>query len=512
MEEKKLIDFYELTMAYCDFKNGKANEISYFDVYFRKNLDNGGYNISGGLDEIIDYILNLRFDKSDIEYLRSTKQFDEDFLNYLENFKFSGDIYAIEDGTAIFPNEPIITVKANCIEAQLLETDLLNRFNHATMIATKSRRIVEEAKGRAVMEFGARRAQGGDGAVIGAKYAYIAGAVGSSCYETGKRYGITLLGTMAHSHIMKYNSEYDAFLDYAKVYPNNAIFLVDTIDTLKSGVKNAIAVAKDYLIPNGYRLKGIRLDSGDLAYLSKQARKMLDDAGLQDCQICVSNALDEYLIKDLLEQNAPIDSFGVGENLITSKNCPVFSGVYKLAMQQVNGRDIPKIKISENVEKITNPAYKKVYRFYDKQTKKALGDLVALASEDIAKDRITIFDEKENWKQTTLTNYEVKELQVPIFINGELVYNRPSIEQVRAKVDEEMSTLWEEIKRLSNPHKYYVDISKDLLDLKQNLIWNNKSKFVDLVQLNSKDKQFDDKKQFDDRQINIKNENLEKSR
>lgn len=487
MENKKLIDFYELTMAYCDFKNGKKDETSYFDVYFRKNLDNGGYNISGGLDEIIDYIQNLHFDKADIEHLRKTGQFDEEFLSYLANFKFSGDIYAVEDGTVIFPNEPIITVKANNLEAQILETDLLNKFNHASMIATKSRRIVEEAKGRGVMEFGARRAQGGDGAMIGAKYAYIAGAVGTSCYETGKKYNIPLLGTMAHSHIMKYASEYDAFLAYAKVYPNNAIFLVDTIDTLKSGVKNAIAVAKDYLMPNGYRLKGIRLDSGDLAYLSKKARKMLDDAGLNDCQICVSNSLDEYLVKDLLAQNAPIDSFGVGENLITSKNCPVFGGVYKLVAEEgENGQIVPKIKISENVEKITNPGYKKVYRFYDNETGKALGDVVALANEVIPKNCYTLFDEKENWKRLTIENYTVKELQVPIFVGGKLIYRKPSINETRAKVDAEMQTLWDEIKRLNNPHKYYVDLSKDLLELKQTLIWNSKSKLIDINKLNVK--------------------------
>lgn len=500
---KKLIDFYELTMAYCDFKNGKANETSYFDVYFRKNLDKGGYNICGGLEEIIDYVQNLKFDKDDIEYLRSLNQFDEDFLNYLENFKFTGDIYAVEDGTIIFPNEPIITVKANAMEAQLLETDLLNRFNHGSMIMTKTRRIVEEAKGRGVMEFGARRAQGGDAATIGAKYAYLAGAIGTSCYETGKRFKAPLLGTMAHSHIMKYNSEYEAFLAYAKVYPNNAIFLVDTIDTLKSGVKNAIQVAKDYLIPNGYRLKGIRLDSGDLAYLSKQARKMLDDAGMSDCQICVSNSLDEYLIKDLLEQGAPIDSFGVGENLITSKNSPVFGGVYKLVAEQNKDKIIPKIKISENVEKITNPGYKKVYRFYDKDTNIALGDVVALADEKIDENTYTIFDEKENWKRTTLTNYKVRELQVPIFIGGKLVYEKPTYEEIRNKVNFEMGTMWEEIKRLTNPHKYYVDLSQNLYDLKQTLIWNNKSKCVDLnKQINvAKEKESDERIVRQDRGI-----------
>ena len=470
---KKLIDFYELTMAYTDFKNGKSDEICYFDVYFRKNLDNGGYNIVGGISEIIEYINNLKFDEEDIECLKSTQQFDDDFLNYLQNFKFGGDIYAIPDGTIVFANEPIITVKAKAIEAQILETDLLNRFNHATMIATKTTRIVNQAQGKAVMEFGARRAHGLDAAVIGAKYAYIGGAVGTSCYQTGLEFNVPLLGTMAHSHIMKYEDEYQAFLAYAKTYPNNCILLVDTIDTLKSGVVNAIKVAKNYLEPNGYRLKGIRLDSGDLAYLSKCARKMLDENDMQDCQICVSNSLDEYIIKDLLEQKAPIDSFGVGENLITSKSCPVFNGVYKLVATENNGVITPKIKISENVEKITNPTYKKVYRFYDKNTNIALADLIAVASEQIPTDEITIFDEKENWKQTTLKNYVVKELQVPIFKNGQQVYVEPTVEQIRMKVKEELNTVWEEVKRLNNPHKYYVDLSKNLYDLKQNLLYKH---------------------------------------
>lgn len=494
---KKLIDFYELTMAYSDFKNGKENETSYFDVYFRKNLDNGGYNICGGLDEIIDYIQNLKFTQEDIDYLKSTKQFDDEFLQYLKNFRFTGDIFAIPDGTVVFPNEPIITVRASTLEAQIIETDLLNKFNHASMIATKARRIVEEAKGRGVMEFGARRAQGGDGAMIGAKYAYISGAVGTSCYETGKRYNIPLLGTMAHSHIMKYNSEYEAFLDFAKTYPNNAIFLVDTIDTLNSGVKNAIAVAKDYLIPNGYRLKGIRLDSGDLTYLSKKARKMLDDAGLTDCQICVSNSLDEYLIKDIIEQGAKIDSFGVGENLITSKNCPVFGGVYKLVAQEKENQILPKIKISENVEKITNPDYKKVYRFYDNTTGMALGDVVALANEEISDDAYELFDEKENWKRITLKNYTVKQLQEPIFIGGKLVYERPTIQQTRQRVNCEMASLWDEIKRLNNPHKYYVDLSQNLYDLKQKLIWNAKSRVMNINEIGKNQNEKRNKKEIE---------------
>ena len=469
----KLIDFYELTMAYTDFKTNKYQEKCYFDIFFRKNLDKGGFNVVCGLDDIIDYILNLKFDDSDIAYLRSLNTFSEDFLTYLSNFKFRGSIYAIPDGTPIFPQEPIITVYGNTIEAQLIETDLLNRFNHGSLIASKSRRIVNEAKGRTIMEFGARRAQGTDAAVNGAKFAYIAGAAGTSCYQTGKRYHIPLLGTMAHSHIMKYANEYDAFMAYAKVFPTNSIFLVDTNNTLKSGIPNAIKVAYDYLIPNGYRLKGIRLDSGDLAYLSKQARVMLDDAGLTDCKISVSNALDEQLIKDLLEEGAQIDSFGVGENLITSKNDPVFDGVYKLCAMEVDGKIIPKIKVSESIAKVTNPGYKRLYRFYDQNTGYALGDLIALADEVIPVDEYILFDENETWKQTKIVNYKIRELQVPIFINGELVYQQPSLIQRRNYCEAQMNTLYPEIQRINNAHKYYVDLSVTLLKLKRDLIYQS---------------------------------------
>lgn len=468
---KKLIDFYELTMAYSDLKNGKSNEKCYFDVFFRKNLDNGGYNIACGLDEIIEYIENLKFDLKDIDYLRSLNTFDEEFLDYLKNFSFKGDIYGVPDGTVIFPNEPCITVCANAMEAQIIETDLLNRFNHGSLIATKTRRIVNEAKGRGIMEFGARRAQGSEAATVGAKYAYIAGCIGTSCYETGKRYGIPLLGTMAHSHVLKYENEYDAFTAYAKAFPENSVFLVDTNNTLKSGVPNAIRVAKDYLMPNGYRLKGIRLDSGDLAYLSKKAREMLDDAGLNDAKICVSNALDERLIKDLLTQGAPIDSFGVGENLITSKSCPVFGGVYKLAAICENGEIVPKMKISENAGKMTNPGYKKVYRFYDNKTGYALGDLIALYDEEIPKDSYTLIDEKEEWKQTKIKNYTVRELQVPIFKNGKLVYNQPTIKERKEICNKEMKTIYPEIERINNPHTYYVDLSEKLMALKKDMLF-----------------------------------------
>ena len=469
----KLIDFYELTMAYTDFKNDKMHEKCYFDVFFRKNLSEGGFNIACGLDDIIEMIENFGFNDKDINYLRSLKTFDEEFLEYLRNFRFRGDIYAVEDGTPIFPQEPIITVIGNAIETQLIETDLLNRFNHGCLIATKARRIINETKDKAVMEFGARRAQGRDAAVFGAKFAYIAGVVGTSCYQAGKNYGIPILGTMGHSHIMKYGSEYEAFLAYAKIFPNNSIFLVDTIDTLRSGVPNAIKVAHDYLIPNGYRLKGIRLDSGDLAYLSKQTRIMLDEANMQDCKISVSNSLDERSIKDLLEEGAQIDAFGVGEKLITSKDDPVFDGVYKLAALEKDGMIIPKIKVSETKAKLTNPGYKKLYRFYDKNTGYALGDLIALADEVIPLDEYVLFDENENWKQTKISNYVVKELQVPIMKNGETIYKVPTLDQRRAYCQSQIDTLYPEVLRINKAHNYYVDLSQALLDLKRDLIYKS---------------------------------------
>lgn len=475
MENRKLIDFYLLTVSYSDMINENLNQKSYFDLFYRKNPDNAGYSISAGLDNIIEYIQNLKFNEDDIEYLRSLKKFDERFLKYLKDFKFAGDIYAIPDGTVIHPGEPCITVYANTIEAQLIETDLLNKFNHGSLIATKSRRIVNELKGKTLIEFGARRAQGGDAAIEGAKYSYIGGSIATSCYEAGKKYGLPLKGTMPHSHVMKHNTEYESFLAYARAFPDDSIFLVDTIDTLRSGIPNAIRVAKEYLIPNGHRLQGIRLDSGDLSYLSKQVRIMLDEAGLEDCIICVSNSLDEVLIKDLHEQVSPIDSFGTGENLITSRSCPVFGGVYKLVAIEENNKIIPKIKISENIEKITNPGYKKVYRFYDNNTGFALGDVIALAHEIIPEDTYTLVDERDDWKQTTLTNYTVKQLQVPIFKNGELVYNQPSLKDTREHCEQEVNTLYPEIKRINNPHKYYVDLSLELLKLKKDLLLYNKN-------------------------------------
>ena len=467
---KKLIDFYELTMAYSDFKNNRGNDIVYFDVFFRKNIDDSGYSVFGGLQEIIDYLNNVKFDKDDLDYLRSLNTFDEDFLDYLSNFKFSGDVYSFLDGDIIFPNETCIRVKAPLIEAEIIETDLLNRFNHASLISSKASRIVSSAKDRGVMEFGARRAQGGDAAYIGAKYACIAGCIGTSCYEAAKKFDLPLLGTMAHSHIMKYESEYEAFLAYAKTFPHNSVFLVDTIDTINSGLMNAIKVHKEYLVPNGYRLKGIRLDSGDLAYLSKKCREILDKNDMKDCKICVSNSLDEHLIKDLLDQGAKIDSFGVGENLITSRSTPVFGGVYKLVAVTKDNEISPCIKISDNEIKITNPGVKKVYRFFDKETNYALADLLALEDEVINENEYEIFDEKCTWKRKVLTNYYIKEMLQPIFIKGKQVYEVASVSESKQYHENELNKIYPEVKRLFNPSKYYVDLSKKLYDLKYNLI------------------------------------------
>lgn len=465
-----LADFYEFTMSNGFFAKNMTNKVAYFDVFFRKIPDNGGYVIFSGLEQIIDYIKNLKFDTDDIEFLKSTKKFSNEFLDYLSNFKFTGDIWAIPEGTVVFPNEPLITVRAPIIEAQILETFILLLINHQSLIATKASRIVASAKGRPVMEFGARRAHSIDAAFLGARAAMIGGCVGTSCTLTAKEFNVPALGTMAHSFIQSFDTEYDAFKAYAECYPNDCTLLIDTYDTINSGIVNAIKIFNEVLVPNGYRPKGVRLDSGDLAYLSKQVRKILDDAGFPDCKICVSNSLDEFLISSLLEQGAQIDSFGVGENLITAKSDPVFGGVYKLVANEADGKIVPKIKISENVAKITNPGFKKVYRFYDKQSNKALADVLTLHDEKIPEDNYKIFDPENPWKEKMLTNYTVRPLQEHIFKNGELVYHSPSLTEICEKSKKELETLWPEMKRLKNPHKYYVDLSKSLWDLKNELL------------------------------------------
>ena len=466
-----LCDFYELTMANGYFEKGMQDQICYFDVFFRKIPDGGGYAICCGLDSMIEYIENLKFTDEDIEFLRSKNCFDEKFLEYLRTFKFTGDIYAVKEGSVVFPNEPLVTVRAKAIEAQFIETYLLLAFNHQSLIATKTNRIVNAAKGHPIMEFGARRAQGESGAILGARSAYIAGVVGSANTITDLRYQVPSLGTMANSWIQMFDSEYEAFKAYCEVYPNNVTLLVDTYNVLKSGVPNAIKVIKEVLWPKGIKKCAIRLDSGDMTYLSKKARIMLDEAGLTDCKIVASNSLDEYIITELLNEGAKIDSFGVGERLITAKSDPVFGGVYKLTAVEKDGKIIPKIKISENSAKIINPGHKKIVRFYDNVSGKALADLLCLAHEEIdTSNDYTIFDPVETWKTKTIYDYHIKELQVPIYKDGKLVYDRPGIEEIRAYCKQEVDSFWDEVKRLVNPHKYYVDLSKELWDLKDSLL------------------------------------------
>lgn len=408
-------DFYEYTMANGYFNKNMQDRIAYFDVFFRKVPDEGGYAIVAGLEQIINYIRNLSFDEEDISYLRKQNKFSEEFLSYLENFRFTGDIWAIPEGTVVFPNEPLITVKAPIIQAQLLETMLLLTTNHQSLIATKTSRIVKEAQGRPVMEFGARRAHGINAAVEGARAAIIGGAVGTSCTLSAKEFNVVASGTMAHSWIQSFESEYEAFKAYAELYPDDCTFLIDTYNTIESGLPNAIKVFNEVLKPKGYRPKAVRLDSGDLAYLSKKVRKILDEAGYEDCKICATNSLDEYLIKSLIEQDAKIDLFGVGENLITAKSEPVFGGVYKLVALEKDKKIVPKIKVSENTAKVTNPSFKKVYRFYDNETKKAIADVITLADEIIDEREYMIFDPQNPWKKKVLKDYSIRLLQEKIF-------------------------------------------------------------------------------------------------
>ncbi len=467
-----LCDFYELTMGNGYLKSGMKDRICYFDIFFRKIPDGGGFAIAAGLEQVIDYIKNCLFPEEDIEFLRSKNTFSEDFLNYLRNFHFSGDIYAVPEGTPVFPHEPLLIVRAPAIEAQLVETYLLLILNHQSLIATKANRIVRAAQGRAISEFGSRRAQGADGAILGARAAYIAGCTGTACTLTDKEYGVPATGTMAHSWVQMFDDEYTAFKTYCELYPTNSTLLVDTYNVLKSGVPNAIRAFKEVLLPRGITKCAIRLDSGDITYLSKKARKMLDEAGLTDCKIVASNSLDENIIRDLLLQGAQIDAFGVGERLITSKSDPVFGGVYKLAaIENQNGRIIPKIKISENAAKITNPHFKKVYRLFENDTGKAIADLICVHDETIDESKpLELFDPDYIWKRKTLTNFTAKELLIPIFKNGVCVYDSPSVDKIRSYCQEQIDLQWDEVKRFENPHNYYVDLSKKLWDIKQELL------------------------------------------
>ena len=470
-----LCDFYELTMSQGYFATGYKDRIAYFDLFFRRCPDGGGFAIAAGLEQIVQYIQELHFSEADIQYLRERSLFSEEFLAYLKNFKFTGDIWAVPEGTPMFPNEPIITVRAPAIEAQLIETYMLLCINHQSLIATKANRIVRAAEGRTVLEFGSRRAQGPDAAILGARAAYIGGCHGTACTISDQMFGVKAGGTMAHAWVQMFDSEYEAFKAYVQMYPNNATLLVDTYNTLKSGVPNAIRVFNEVLKPKGITKCGIRLDSGDMAYLTQKARKMLDDAGWTECQISVSNSLDEYIIRDLLRQDAKIDLFGVGERLITARSEPVFGGVYKLvAVENSDGSVTPKIKISENVAKITNPHYKKLYRFFGNDTGKAIADYLAIYDEviDDSKD-MEIFDPDATWKRKNVYNFTAKELQIPVFVKGELVYELPTLEQIRSYCREQVDTLWDEIKRFDNPQTYYVDLSQKLWDIKYGLLEKN---------------------------------------
>jgi nicotinate phosphoribosyltransferase len=462
-----LTDFYELTMANGYFETGMADDIAFFDLFFRKIPDGGGFAIMAGLDQLIGYLKNLNFDERDMEYLREKDMFSEGFLNYLKDFKFECDVWAVPEGTPVFPGEPLVTVRGPVIQAQFIETIMLLAINHQSLIATKANRIVRAAQGRSVMEFGTRRAHGGSGAVHGARAAYIGGCIGTACAVAERDFKVPAMGTMAHSWVQMFPSEYESFKAYAEVYPDNCILLVDTYNVLKSGIPNAIKVFKE-MKP---QKMGIRIDSGDVTYLTKKARAMLDKAGLKECSIVVSNSLDEYIIRDVIGQGACIDSFGVGERLITSKSEPVFGGVYKLAALEKDGVLVPKMKISENVEKITDPGFKTVYRLFDKDTDKAIADVITLDHENIPEgSEYEIFDPKVIWKRKKVSNFYAKNLRVPIFLKGVCVYESPDIDNIRDYCKEQIDTLWEEILRFENPHEYYVDLSKDLWELKTKLI------------------------------------------
>ena len=466
-----LLDFYELTMANGYFLSGKQDEIAYFDVFFRDIPDGGGYAIAAGLEEVIDYIKNLKFTEEDIAYLRAKNLFDERFLEYLANFRFTGDIYAMPEGTPIFPREPIMVVRAPTMEAQLIETFVLLALNHQSLIATKASRIVRAAKGRVVSEFGARRAQGAESSIYGARAAYIGGCHSTSNTIADRDFGVNASGTMAHAWVQMFDTEYEAFEAYCRIYPNNATLLIDTYNVMKSGLPNAIRAFKEILVPQGIHDFAVRLDSGDITYLTKKIRKKLIEEGLPECKIVVSNSLDEHIIRDIINQGAEIDGFGVGERLITAKSNPVFGGVYKLVAMEKGGEIIPKIKVSENPEKITNPHFKKVYRIYDNESNEAVADLLCIHDEILdEKEPIEIFHPQHTWKRKTLTNYHLRELLVPIFINGECVYESPSTEEIREYCKDQIAHLWDEVKRFENPHIYYVDLSQRLWDLKQKML------------------------------------------
>ena len=467
-----LCDFYELTMANGYFQTGLKDRICYFDVFYRSVPDKAGFALTAGLAQVVEYVQELHFDEADLEYLRSKNCFSEEFLSFLADFRFTGDIWAMPEGTPVFPGEPMLIVRAPAIQAQFIETFILLTVNHKSLIATKSNRIVRAAEGRPVAEFGSRRAQGADGALLGARASYIAGCSATACTMADQRFGSPATGTMAHSWVQMFPDEYTAFKTYCQLYPKNATLLVDTYNVLKSGVPNAIRAFREVLLPQGIKKCGIRLDSGDLTYLSQRARQMLDEAGLNECKIVASNALDEYIIRDLVRQNARIDSFGVGERLITSRSEPVFGGVYKLAaIEDERGTIIPKIKISENAAKITTPHFKKVYRIFSRDTGKAEADLICLHDEEFDFSQpLELFDPDATWKRKVFDDIEARELLVPVFQGGELVYQVPDLQTSRAYCQRQVDALWDEVKRFENPHNYYADLSQKLWDIKQGLL------------------------------------------
>ena len=466
-----LTDFYELTMANGYFQNGFADRIAYFDLFFRKVPDEGGFAIMAGLEQLIDYLKDLHFTEEDIAFLRGKGIFDEAFLQFLQSFSFSCDVWAVPEGTPVFPHEPIVTVRGPVIQAQFIETMVLLAINHPSLIATKANRICRAAKGRPVMEFGSRRAQGYDGAVYGARAAYIGGCAGTACTLCERDFGIPALGTMAHSWVQMFDSELSAFRAYARAYPDNCTLLVDTYHTLKSGIPNAIRVFQEEILPRGFRPAGVRIDSGDITYLSKKARKMLDEAGFPDCKIVASNSLDELIIQDMLLQGAKVDSFGVGERLITAASTPIFGGVYKLVAVEEEGEIVPKIKLSENVTKITTPGFKTTWRLLDRDSGKAIADVVTGFEENIDDRKpYTIFDPEHTWKRKTVTNFIARQLLVPVFEKGKCVYVSPSVDEIKAYCAEQVGTLWDEVLRFENPHAYYVDLSQQVWKQKQRLL------------------------------------------
>ncbi|NLC96715.1 MAG: nicotinate phosphoribosyltransferase [Erysipelotrichaceae bacterium] len=475
LNKTMMTDLYEITMAQTYFDDKAFDKIVYFDGFFRVLPLESGYAIMSGVDNIIDYIQNINFDNDDIEYLRSTNKFTEDFLDYLSKFKFNGDVWIVPDGTVVFGNEILITVRASLIEAQIIETTILSYLNSCIKYTTAARRLVEASNGKPIMEFGARRADGPEAAVLASKCAFIAGCVGTSNVMAGKIYDIPVMGTMAHSMISAEDEEYDAFMKYAKSFPDDANFLIDTYDTIKSGIVNSIKVTKDFLIPNGYRLKSVRIDSGDLSYLSKQVRKILDEEGMEDTKIVLSNSIDPYTLTSLLVQNAKFDSVGAGDNIVAPK--ARVGVVYKLVAIEENQEIVPRIKISNEALKIVNPGYKKLYRFYDKETGYALGDVMALHDEVIPSEEFTLIDPLNEFNTTTITNYTFKELQVPLFINGKLVYEDPDIREKQKYCNSQMASMYPEVKRLEYPHKYYVDQTQRLIDLKKDLILEHKKQF-----------------------------------